>query len=373
MKLVWGAASHVGMLRQQNEDAYVAEERVFVVADGMGGHNAGEVASALAVAGMRSAAARGFVSAESVVTAVNDANRTIHEASGGPSEQRGMGTTLTALVPLAATESEPQRLVVANVGDSRAYLLRGSELKQVSADHSYVQELLTEGLITADEARVHPRRNIVTRALGIEGDVNADSWTLPMVIGDRYILCSDGLVDEVDDNHIELILRSCPDPQQAADQLVKTANTNGGRDNTTVVIVDVVDESAVPAVVAATPSTPSSTSTAIRTRIVVAAAVVLTLVIGSVSAIGWYARGGYYVGFDGRGDTAHLAVFKGRPRSILWFRPTVEVDSGVERKQVFPALADDIDDKPTYTSFARAEAYVNSIRDVVAAQSEGGD
>ncbi len=130
----------------------------------------------------------------------------------------GFNTTLTALVPLAATESEPQRLVVANVGDSRAYLLRGSELKQVSADHSYVQELLTEGLITADEARVHPRRNIVTRALGIEGDVNADSWTLPMVIGDRYILCSDGLVDEVDDNHIELILRSCPDPQQAADQ-----------------------------------------------------------------------------------------------------------------------------------------------------------
>lgn len=373
MKLVWGAASHVGMLRQQNEDAYVAEEHVFVVADGMGGHNAGEVASALAVAGMRSAAARGFASAESVVTAVNDANRTIHEASGGPSEQRGMGTTLTALVPLAATESEPQRLVVANVGDSRAYLLRGSELKQVSADHSYVQELLTEGLITADEARVHPRRNIVTRALGIEGDVNADSWTLPMVIGDRYILCSDGLVDEVDDNHIELILRSCPDPQQAADQLVKTANTNGGRDNTTVVIVDVVDESAIPAVVATTPSTTSSTSTAKRTRIVVAAAVVLTLVIGSVSAIGWYARGGYYVGFDGRGDTAHLSVFKGRPRSILWFRPTVEIDSGVERKQVFPALADDIDDKPTYTSFARAEAYVNSIRDVVAAQSEGGD
>lgn len=371
MKLEWGAASHVGMLRQQNEDAYAAEEHVFVVADGMGGHNAGEVASALAVAGMKHAAIGGFGSAASVVDAVNAANRAIHEASGGTSEQRGMGTTLTALAPLPATSNEPQRVVVANVGDSRAYLLRGGELKQVSADHSYVQELLTEGLITADEARVHPRRNIVTRALGIEGDVSADSWTLPMVLGDRYVLCSDGLVDEVDDKHIELILRSCPSPQQAAEQLVSTANANGGRDNVTVVVVDIVDDAAAMATSSQAPSAPSSTSR--RGRVLVAAAVIAALVAGSIAVIGWYARDGYYVGFDGRSDSAHLAVFKGRPRQILWFRPTVAVDSGVERRDVFPSLADDIDNKPTYTSFARAEAYVNSIRDVVIAQSEGGN
>ena len=240
MKLAWGAASHVGMVRQQNEDAFVAEGNVFAVADGMGGHNAGEVASALAVEGLRRAAAAGFSAAESLVTAINTTNATIHEASGGLSEQRGMGTTLTALVPLPATDGEPQRVVVANVGDSRIYLWRGNELKQVSADHSYVQELLSEGLITAAEARIHPRRNIVTRALGIEGDVNADSWVLPMVVGDRYVLCSDGLVDEVDDDEIAAILRASTNPQVAADHLVRVANDHGGRDNTTVVVVDIL-------------------------------------------------------------------------------------------------------------------------------------
>ena len=244
MKLSWGAASHVGMVRQQNEDAFVAEGNVFAVADGMGGHNAGEVASALAVDGLRRAAAAGFSAAEGLVAAINTTNATIHEASGGLSEQRGMGTTLTALVPLPATDGEPQRVVVANVGDSRIYLWRGDELKQVSADHSYVQELLSEGLITAEEARIHPRRNIVTRALGIEGDVNADSWVLPMVAGDRYVLCSDGLVDEVDDEEIATILRTSINPQVAADHLVRVANEHGGRDNTTVVVVDILADTA---------------------------------------------------------------------------------------------------------------------------------
>lgn len=252
MKIVWGAATHVGMLRQSNEDAFAAQADMFVVADGMGGHNAGEVASALAVKGMRDAAAGGFASAESVVAAINAANAAIHLASGGPSDQRGMGTTLTAVVPLAATASEPRRMVVANVGDSRVYLWRGGELKQVSADHSYVQELLSEGFISAAEARVHPRRNIVTRALGIEGDVSADSWTLPMLVGDRYVLCSDGLVDEVDDEQIAAILRASSDAQLAADTLVAAANANGGRDNVTVVVVDVADDAADTATTSAT-------------------------------------------------------------------------------------------------------------------------
>ena len=387
MKLSWGAASHVGMVRQQNEDAYVAESNVFAVADGMGGHNAGEVASALAVDGLRRAAAAGFSAAEGLVAAINTTNATIHEASGGLSEQRGMGTTLTALVPLPATDGEPQRVVVANVGDSRIYLWRGDELKQVSADHSYVQELLSEGLITAEEARIHPRRNIVTRALGIEGDVNADSWVLPMVVGDRYVLCSDGLVDEVDDEEIATILRTSINPQVAADHLVRVANEHGGRDNTTVVVVDILADTAdvisqdTTQDTSATRTTPTESSAASPSdaaahvaasarprRMLVAVALVAVLALGVLSAVGWYARGGYFVGFAGQGDQAQLVVFKGRTENILWFRPTIEIDSGVERQAIFPSLADDIDDQPKYDSLARAEAYVNSIRDVIEAQ-----
>ncbi|MDA2956201.1 MAG: Stp1/IreP family PP2C-type Ser/Thr phosphatase [Actinomycetota bacterium] len=387
MKLSWGAASHVGMVRQQNEDAYVAESNVFAVADGMGGHNAGEVASALAVDGLRRAAAAGFSAAEGLVAAINTTNATIHEASGGLSEQRGMGTTLTALVPLPATDGEPQRVVVANVGDSRIYLWRGDELKQVSADHSYVQELLSEGLITAEEARIHPRRNIVTRALGIEGDVNADSWVLPMVVGDRYVLCSDGLVDEVDDEEIATILRTSINPQVAADHLVRVANEHGGRDNTTVVVVDILADTAdvisqdTTQDTSGTRTTPTESSAASPSdaaahvaasarprRMLVAVALVAVLALGVLSAVGWYARGGYFVGFAGEGDQAQLVVFKGRTNHILWFRPTIEIDSGVERQAIFPSLADDIDDQPKYDSLARAEAYVNSIRDVIEAQ-----
>ena len=383
MKLAWGAASHVGMVRQQNEDAFVAEGNVFAVADGMGGHNAGEVASALAVEGLRRAAAAGFSAAESLVTAINTTNATIHEASGGLSEQRGMGTTLTALVPLPATDGEPQRVVVANVGDSRIYLWRGNELKQVSADHSYVQELLSEGLITAAEARIHPRRNIVTRALGIEGDVNADSWVLPMVVGDRYVLCSDGLVDEVDDDEIAAILRASTNPQVAADHLVRVANDHGGRDNTTVVVVDILADIAdgtSQSTAAPSKSPPESSAaspvdadarvvtSARPRRVLVAIALVAVLALSALSAVGWYARDGYFVGFVGQGDQAQLVVFKGRTENILWFRPTIEIDSGVVRQEIFPSLADDIDDQPKYESLARAEAYVNSIRDVIAAQ-----
>ena len=375
MKLAWGASSHVGMVRQQNEDAFVAESNVFAVADGMGGHNAGEVASALAVEGLRRAAAAGFSAAESLVTAINTTNATIHEASGGLSEQRGMGTTLTALVPLPAADGEPQRVVVANVGDSRIYLWRGNELKQVSADHSYVQELLSEGLITAAEARIHPRRNIVTRALGIEGDVNADSWVLPMVVGDRYVLCSDGLVDEVDDDEIAAILRASTNPQVAADHLVRVANDHGGRDNTTVVVVDILGDTAttsttVPESSAPSPGEPAAhvAASARQRRVLVGVALVAVLALGVLSAIGWYARDGYFVGFAGQGEQAQLVVFKGRANHILWFRPTIEIDSGVARQEIFPSLADDIDDQPKYDSLARAEAYVNSIRDVIAAQ-----
>jgi PPM family protein phosphatase len=369
VKVVWGAATHVGMLRQQNEDAFIAQDDLFVVADGMGGHNAGEVASALAIESMKRAAVGGFSSQESVVAGVNAANAAIHAASGGQSDQRGMGTTLAAVIPLPAHGDEPQRMVVTNVGDSRVYLWRAGELKQVSVDHSYVQELLSEGLVTAEEARVHPRRNIVTRALGIEGDVNADVWVVPMLVGDRYVVCSDGLVDEVDDAELAGIVGGNHSAQIVAQQLVDAANSNGGRDNITVVVVDVADDTIAVESPATIPSDVPTKPRASRKRKVLAAAAVVVLLSLGLGVTSWWARDGYFVGFNGSGDDAELVVFKGQPRQVLWFSPTVRVRTGVARSEVFPALANDIDEQPTYSSLARAQAFVLSIRDVVAAQA----
>jgi len=239
--LAWGAATHTGRVRTENEDAFVAEPMVFAVADGMGGHQAGEVASAIASTTMRDRLLAGAASVDVAVAAVVEANAAIFQGAHSNAEQRGMGTTLTAMVVLADHEGTGRRLALVNVGDSRTYVARGNQLRRVTIDHSYVQELVSTGHITEIEARTHPRRNIVTRALGIEPHVRVDTWVLPFVLGDRYVLCSDGLVDEVDDDEIAAILAANPTPQAAAEALVAAANAHGGRDNVTVVVVDVLD------------------------------------------------------------------------------------------------------------------------------------
>ena len=256
--LATGAASHRGMVRTQNEDSFHTGAGLAIVADGMGGHLAGEIASELAVATVRNAcspAPVGDGDSESVyptladlVTSVVDANSAIFRSSINDPAHQGMGTTIT-LLSLLSSESDPttpSAIGIANVGDSRTYLMRDGELRQVTVDHSFVQELVDTGQLSADAARHHPRRNIVTRALGIEPDVQVDSWRLPIVEGDRYILCSDGLVDEVEDSDIADIVSAHADPRACADALVERANANGGRDNVTVVIVDVTEASDVP-------------------------------------------------------------------------------------------------------------------------------
>lgn len=237
-----GAATDTGRVRTENEDSYVVAPRVFAVADGMGGHAAGEVASALAVTILNDRLADGAASVDVAVAAVVEANAAIFHGAHNNAAQRGMGTTLTAMTVLQpAIVGDPDRLVLLNVGDSRGYLYRSRHLRRATIDHSYVQELVATGHISEDEARTHPRRNIVTRALGIEPTVRVDSWVLPLVRADRFVLCSDGLVDEVTDDQIAAIIAANADPQMAADQLVATANANGGRDNVTVLVIDVLD------------------------------------------------------------------------------------------------------------------------------------
>ncbi len=237
-----GSSTHTGQVRHDNEDSLLVAPPIYAVADGMGGHLAGEVASAIAVDTLRALLAGTFPisSPDELIDAVRSANLAILQASYESPERRGMGTTLTALGLLAPeADGEPDRLALVNVGDSRAYRLRGGHLRQISVDHSYVHELVASGQISAEEARHHPNRNIVTRALGIEPDVAVDAWVLPLVHGDRFLLCSDGLVDEVTDATIGELLRTVPDPQRVADDLVAAANRHGGRDNVTVLVVDV--------------------------------------------------------------------------------------------------------------------------------------
>lgn len=235
------AASDVGRIREGNEDAFLCVEGLYFVADGMGGHNAGEVASDIAVTTLSELlgdVATNGLTAEDLAAAVRHANSAILTEAMRDRAKAGMGTTLTGF---AVADRERRRALVANVGDSRTYLWRHGELRQITKDHSHVQSLVDRGAITRAEARVHHQRNIVLRAMGIDPDLEVDVFEVDIEDGDRFIVCSDGLVDEADDDAIELAIRTSADPQDLADALVVLANTNGGRDNVTVVVVDFVD------------------------------------------------------------------------------------------------------------------------------------
>jgi protein phosphatase len=228
-----GAATSVGRVRQVNEDSYFAAAPLFVVADGMGGHGAGNVASRIAIEEMAGCAALRPLFAEAVLTALEHANRHIIERD----EANRMGTTVTGLAALEAAGGD--HLMVFNIGDSRVYRLSGHRLEQVTVDHSEVEELVLAGIITREQARTHPRRNVVTRALGSDTGLHPDHWLLPAVAGDRYLICSDGLFSELPDAAIAPLLTAA-DPQQSAEALVAAAVEAGGRDNVTVVVVDVL-------------------------------------------------------------------------------------------------------------------------------------
>jgi serine/threonine protein phosphatase PrpC len=235
------AATHVGMLREGNEDSYLCIDGLYFVADGMGGHSAGEVASDIAVTTLSDllgdVVANGLT-ADDLAAAIRHANTAILTEALRDRSKAGMGTTLTGL---AVADPQHRRVLVANVGDSRTYLWRHGELRQITKDHSHVQSLVDRGAITRAEARVHHQRNIVLRAMGIDPDLEVDVFELDIEDGDRFIVCSDGLVDEADDDAIEMAVRTSADPQDLADSLVILANSNGGRDNITVVVVDFSD------------------------------------------------------------------------------------------------------------------------------------
>ena len=364
MLLKHGVATDTGNVRPQNEDAYVASDQLFAVADGMGGHNAGEVASALATTLLLERAVGQTLTPEWFVEAITSINRTIHESAAESTERRGMGTTICALalVKPQGETTEPQQVALANVGDSRIYLARAGTFRQLSVDHSYVQELVTEGLITEEEARVHPRRNIVTRALGIDDRVAVDSWLIPLFSGDRFILCSDGLVDEVPTADIAALAAQQKEPQIIADALVALAKRNGGRDNITVVVVDAIGDS--PQSFIGEPALETHLTRS-KKKWVFGVGVALALLV-SLVITGRNARSGYFLTFENSSASAAVCIDHGSSSRVLWFSPTRELCTDLMRSDLIPALQRQIDNHSRLSSFIDAQRYVAALKEVSA-------
>lgn len=391
-----GAATDVGRVRQINEDRYLADDGLFAVADGVGGHQAGEVAAQTSVETLRTA----FTdhTAQGLVEAVLAANQAVWELAQGNSEKRGMGTTLTAMA--LVTEDGDEQLALTNVGDSRAYLLQQGELVQLTEDHSLVAELERDGRITAEEAQVHPQRSIITRALGMEPAIEVDCWKIIPYRGDRILLCSDGLTNELSNDRIASTLRQLADPQEAARDLVRQARAEGGGDNITVVVVDVVDDGGraeeASAALAESPERPApvppplppteaqearparpSTSTATATRprtpaptppvaaprrltwrLLAFCILVLAVFAAVILSVGWYARSAYFVGLDGD----RVAIFRGRPGGLLWFEPTLQERKPLTLGDVLPVHHNELRRGKAQSSKAAADRYVNNLR-----------
>ncbi|SDB84333.1 protein phosphatase [Sanguibacter gelidistatuariae] len=232
----WGAATDKGAVRRHNEDSLLASPPLFLVADGMGGHDAGDIASAMVVASFARFVEQPSVSEDEVRQAVTHARQSISEYFE-PSGLSG-GSTLTG-IGVSSVDGEAA-VVVVNIGDSRTYRLSQGVLEQLSKDHSTVQELIDSGAIQALEARTHPERNVITRAISPTADSEPDVWSVPARVGDRYLACSDGLTGELTDDEIRDVLLAHDDPQTAAAELVARALAERGRDNITAVVVDVV-------------------------------------------------------------------------------------------------------------------------------------
>ena len=296
-QLMWGARSDVGCVRSHNEDSYLVQSPLFCVCDGMGGHAAGEVASSIAVETIAKTAPH-TADPALLGAAIEAANAAVIEAALNGLGKPGMGCTATAAY------IEGNTIAIAHVGDSRAYLLHEGTLIRVTRDHSYVEELVDAGEITADEARVHPNRSVITRALGSDPTMYADHFSLNIEEGDRLILCSDGLSSMIPDGEIENIATQSSTAQICTDNLVDAALAAGGSDNCTVVVVDVVDDGKLREI----------SKRRRRNVIAVISAVVALLALIGVIALASVANSVYL----GVKDDA-VAIYRGVPNKVMDF------------------------------------------------------
>ncbi len=391
-----GSATDVGLVRASNQDQALVASPLFAVADGMGGHAAGEVASEVACQTLAAAfSAAQPPTSEGLVEAAQEANRAVFDRAQANPEMHGMGTTLVAVALIG--DDGHDALAVAHVGDSRVYLVREGQMSQVTSDHSLVAELVAEGQIAAEDAERHPQRHVLSRALGVYPDVDVDLTVVEPCDGDRFLLCSDGLSREVTDDRIASVLRRLADPGEAAQELVDEAKAKGGADNITVVIVDVINGRAAeekppgaagagaggaiaqvaPLSDVAKPDISVDATRAVpvlaggepkaarepRQRLLTVRSVAFVIALLAVAAItvggiDWYARSSYYVGLSGN----NLTIYQGRPGGVLWIKPTVAVRTGVTTNQVESRHLGELTAGKTEDSLASARQYVANLQ-----------
>jgi serine/threonine protein phosphatase PrpC len=352
-----GSATDIGQVRERNEDSILVDPPVFVVADGMGGHRGGDVASRVAIETMERLADEDH---GSLTEHVRRANRAVWDRSVEDQRLSGMGTTLTAV------RIDGDHVTLAHVGDSRAYLLRNDALRQLTDDHTLVARMVSSGEITKAEAEVHPHKNVMTRSVGTEQNVEVDEDSIVLVDGDRLLLCSDGLTGMVAEDQIQAILETSEQPQQAADRLVKAANRAGGIDNISVVVIDAIGEDGDPVGDRRRVAPPSRRTVG---RWGLRAGLTLLVLIVALFGARWWLDRQWYVGPAGES----VAIYQGIPLTILGYDlgHPVEVHKDVS--------AAEVRDLGTYAGFdegipvidrADGEKRINQMeRDVVAARA----
>jgi protein phosphatase len=357
MRIDIGSATDIGRVRERNEDSLLIRPPLFIVADGMGGHRGGDVASQLAVETMERLVDDDDGGA--LAEHVRRANRAVFDRASEEQGLSGMGTTLTAV------RLDGDSIELAHVGDSRAYLLRAGTLSKLTTDHTLVERMLRAGEITEAEAEVHPHKNVMTRALGTEEDVDVDEESVALEDGDRLLLCSDGLTGMVTEDQIQAILEASPTPQNAAERLVRAANRAGGVDNISVVVLEAHGEGAGgagggrAALTRRAGGSPVDRRTVGRwaLRIGIPLLVVVALLVGAR----WFLDRQWYVAAsDGR-----VAIFQGVPLSIVGFdlgHPYLTYhDLPVAEVEELPNT--DLSQAVSFGSLAEAQAHVEQLRE----------
>ena len=354
----FGSRTDIGCLRDHNEDSLVVTPPLFAVADGMGGHAAGEVASEIAVR-VLSELAPEHPDGEALGRAIEEANRAVIQAAREGRGRQGMGTTMTAAM------LEGERLVIAQVGDSRAYLLHQGKLQQLTRDHSLMADMIEAGQLTPEEARTHPQRSVITRALGSDAHLHPDIYEINVETGDRLLICSDGLSGMIFDDQIENTLRRVQDPQRCASQLVNEAIAAGGHDNVTVIVADVTGYAEV-----------RRKKLARKTKLSIALVLVLfaAIIAGAAWGTQTYLNTAAYLA----NDNGKVAVYRGVPGSVLGLSFShLERTTDVTVADLQPGVANRLNEGIRVDDMEAADALVKEYEDEIAAratnQAEGGN